>query len=33
VDGHVKMLGTGIDYKTSKALSTRNGGESISGDY
>jgi prepilin-type processing-associated H-X9-DG protein len=33
VDGHVTLLGSSVDYKMIKALSTRNGGESISGDY
>lgn len=33
VDGHVKSLSSSVDYKTLKALATRDGGEATSGDY
>ena len=32
-DGHVRYLSSGVDYVTFKALSTRAGGEVVSGDY
>jgi prepilin-type processing-associated H-X9-DG protein len=32
-DGHVRFLTGGTDYATLKALATRAGGESITGDY
>lgn len=32
-DGHVKSLSSSVDYKTLKALATRDGGEVPSGDY
>jgi prepilin-type processing-associated H-X9-DG protein/prepilin-type N-terminal cleavage/methylation domain-containing protein len=32
-DGHVRLLGSSVDYKTYKALSTRAGNETIPGDY
>jgi prepilin-type N-terminal cleavage/methylation domain-containing protein/prepilin-type processing-associated H-X9-DG protein len=32
-DGHVRFLTGGTDYTTLKALATRNGGETITGDY
>ncbi|HEV3385734.1 MAG TPA: DUF1559 domain-containing protein [Gemmata sp.] len=32
-DGHVRFLTTNTDYQTLKGLATRNGGETISGDY
>ena len=32
-DGHARYLTTGTDFKTLKALSTRAGGETITGDY
>lgn len=32
-DGHVKSLSSSVDYKTLKALATRDGGEAVSGDY
>lgn len=33
IDGHVKSLSSSVDYKTLKALATRDGGESNPGDY
>ena len=33
VDGHVSFLGPRVDYNTYKALSTRAGGEAITGEY
>ncbi len=33
VDGHVSFLSSSIDYKVYQALTTRAGGETISGDY
>lgn len=33
VDGHVKSLSSSVDYKTLKALATRDAGEAIFGDY
>ena len=32
-DGHVRFLTSGTDYPTLKALATRSGGETITGDY
>jgi prepilin-type N-terminal cleavage/methylation domain-containing protein/prepilin-type processing-associated H-X9-DG protein len=32
-DGHVRFLTSGTDYTTLKALATRSGGETITGDY
>ena len=32
-DGHVKSLSSSVDFKTLKALATRDGGEALSGDY
>jgi prepilin-type N-terminal cleavage/methylation domain-containing protein/prepilin-type processing-associated H-X9-DG protein len=32
-DGHVRYLTSGTDFTTLKALSTRNGGETLKGDY
>jgi prepilin-type N-terminal cleavage/methylation domain-containing protein/prepilin-type processing-associated H-X9-DG protein len=32
-DGHVRLLTSAVDYATLKALSTRKGGEAVTGDY